>query len=43
MVLLPKAPEPKEVGDKPPRNVFFENDGLDHMAKHFVGNNIRFD
>lgn len=41
MVLLPKAPEPKENGDKPPRNVFFESDGLDHMAKHFVGNNIR--
>lgn len=42
MVLLPKPPEPKEAIDKPLRNAFFENDGLDHMAKHFVGNNIRF-
>lgn len=42
MVLLPKPPEPKEAIDNPLRNVFFENDELDYMAKHYVGNNIRF-
>lgn len=41
MVLLPKPPIPKESNDEIKRNVFFENDAMDHLAKHFVGNNYR--
>lgn len=41
MVLLPKPPTPKEPSTDTTRNVFFENDTMDHLAKHFVGNNFR--
>lgn len=41
MILLPKFPEPKEKTEIVRQNVFFENDALDHLAKHFVGNNQR--
>lgn len=42
MVLLPKPPPPKDPNNEVQRNVFFENEAMDHMAKHFVGNNFRF-
>ncbi|XP_055298847.1 mitochondrial import inner membrane translocase subunit Tim22 [Sitodiplosis mosellana] len=42
MVLLPKPPAPKDSNIEIPRNVFFENDAMDHLAKHFVGNNYRY-
>lgn len=41
MVLLPKPPPPKEPSTEIKRNVFFENDTMDHLAKHFIGNNFR--
>lgn len=41
MVLLPKPFTPKEKSEPLTRNVFFENDTMDNMAKHFVGNNSR--
>lgn len=41
MVLLPKPPPPKDPATEITRNVFFENDTMDHLAKHFVGNNFR--
>lgn len=41
MVLLPKPPAPKDSNSEIKRNVFFENDAMDHLAKHFVGNNFR--
>lgn len=42
MVLLPKPPPPKDSDNEIKGNTFFENDAMDHMAKHFVGNNFRF-
>lgn len=45
MVLLPDPskyyanPTPKPTDKK---HVFFENEELDQMAKHFIGNNYRF-
>lgn len=42
MVLLPKPPPPKDSDNEIKGNTFFENDAMDYMAKHFVGNNFRF-
>lgn len=42
MVLLPKPPAPKESNNQIQRNIFFENDSMENLAKHFVGNNYRF-
>lgn len=41
MVLLPKPPPPKEPSTEIARNIFFENDTMDYMAKQFIGNNFR--
>lgn len=41
MVLLPKPPVPKEPDTEIRRNIFFENDTMDHLSKHFIGNNFR--
>lgn len=44
MVLLPKPPKESSKendGDKIQRNVFFADDRMDMLAKHFVGNNYR--
>lgn len=42
MVLLPKLPSPDEKKPSIARNTFFENDELDFLARHFVGNNNRW-
>lgn len=41
MVLLPKPPAPKEPTTETGRNIFFEHETMDYMAKHFIGNNFR--
>lgn len=41
MVLLPKPVDSAKEAQQVARNVFFENDAMDYMAKHFVGNNYR--
>lgn len=41
MVLLPKPLPPKDSKNEIARNIFFENETMDQLAKHFVGNNFR--
>lgn len=41
MVLLPKFSDTKPKTKDANGNVFFENDAMDQLARHFIGNNHR--